>query len=393
MSDQPRAPKNKTKSNRTHWYNPAVPMAHKFETPPEPRIGKARERTMRRQADQQLPQVDWTWVVIGAAVVGIIGVVILVVLATSGQQSQATLNTGGEGVGGATASPEFVPVVAPTVEIKPWDGKSRVTILVMGLDKRPGEQGRSYRTDTLILVSLDPATQRVGMLSIPRDLVVPIPNYAEMQPINTAFVYGELARPGYGPRLAAETVQYNFGMRIDHYVVVQFEAVIHLIDAIGGITVEVPKPIDDKEFPDLYTYGYDPLYIPAGIHQMDGLLALKYARTRHGDSDFDRTGRQQQVLMAIRKKVLRADMLPQLLGQAGAIWNEISQGVETDLTFEQILSLGWYAKDIPDENIKRGAVTGDYVQVIPFRGTNVLTVNRSTVANLLIEVFGQNYSQ
>jgi LCP family protein required for cell wall assembly len=376
-------------------------MAHRPAPPPEPepRLGRARERQQRRAADQRLPKLDWTWAVIGGALVGIIGVVMLILLSTSGETTaQGAPAAGVDMAAEATAAPPLtdatpglVAVAVPTVVIKPWDGKTRVTILVMGLDKRPGEQGRSYRTDTLILVSIDPASQSVGMLSIPRDLVVPIPNRADMQPINTAFVYGELERPGFGPRLTAETVQYNLGIRVDHYVVVQFEAVIRLIDAIGGITIDVPKTIDDKEFPDLYTYGYDPFYIEAGVRRMDGLLALKYARTRHQDSDFDRTERQQQVLLAVRNQALGD--LPRLIAAAPTIWGEISTGVETDLSFDQILSLGLLAKDIPDGAIKRASLTGDYVQVTQHRGAPVVTINRATIVKLLVEVFGPTYNQ
>lgn len=281
----------------------------------------------------------------------------------------------------------------PTVEIRPWDGQRRVTVLLMGIDQRPGEQGTGFRTDTLILISMDPATNSVGMLSIPRDLRVPIPGHADMQPINAAYVLGELSRPGYGPQLAAETVQYNLGMAIDHYVVLSFTAVINLIDAIGGIVVDVPSPIVDEEFPDLYTYGYDPLYIPAGRIEMDGLLALKYARTRHQDTDFDRTRRQQQVIMAIRDRVLRPEMLPRLVAQAPVIWNEVSRGIITDFSFEELLSIGWYAKDIPAENIRRGALDGAYILATQYQGRSILTINRNTIADLMVEVFGPDYNR
>jgi LCP family protein required for cell wall assembly len=263
----------------------------------------------------------------------------------------------------------------------------------MGIDKRPGEQGTGFRADSLILVSMDPTTQRVGMLSIPRDLRVPIPGREGLQPINAAYVFGELERPGYGPHLTAETVQYNLGIPIDHFVVLSFEAVINLIDAIGGITVDVPVAIDDEQFPDLYTFGYDPLHINAGLHDMDGQLALKYARTRHQDSDFDRTRRQQQVIMAIRDRVLRPEMLPELVAKAPIIWDQVSKGIITDIPFDQLLSLAWYAKDIPGENFTKGSLDGGFLLPTMDGGVTVLTINRNNIVELLTQVFGQDYNQ
>ncbi len=180
--------------------------------------------------------------------------------------------------------------------LKPWDGTSRLNLLLLGIDRRPGETGLGYRTDTMMLVSLDPKTHSVGLLSIPRDLYVQLPGYSAPQRINTALALGELQRAGYGPTLAMQTVQYNLGMPINDYVIADFNALIKLVDSIGGIDVDVPAPIADYDFPDM-GYGYDPLILSAGLQHMDGYTAQKYARTRHGDSDFDRARRQQQVLV------------------------------------------------------------------------------------------------
>ncbi len=359
--------------------------------PTEARPSKTRQRIQDRFEDRQLPKVDWTWLVIGGAVFGVVALVALIMFSAFGGSGSspaapATLP-------GGTAVSIVRPDQLPTPNIKPWDGKSRVTILLLGLDKRPGEQGSSFRTDTIILLSLDTPNKTIGMLSIPRDTFVPIPDQPEMQPINTAYVLGELKQPGAGPALVSRTIEYNLGMRIDYYVVVEFSAVINLVDAIGGVDINVPQTIDDKEYPAMNTNGFDPLYIPAGPAHMDGTLALKYARTRHGDSDFDRTGRQQQVIMAIRKKALRVDMLPELVSKAPLIWNEVSRGVKTNLQFDQILSLGWTAKDITDANIHRGAVTNEYLQAIQYKGKAIVTINRNTISKLMQETFGASYNQ
>src|SRR5258708_15928793 len=227
----------------------------------------------------------WTWAVIAITILGAIGLIALF----------ATIGAGTTPHKMATAVPQIVaaagstsqPTPIPTVNIRPWDGKQRFTILVMGLDKRPGEIGTGFRTDTIILLSVDPATKSIGMMSIPRDLFVPIPNQPDMQRINSVYVVGELQRPGAGPLLVMQTVQYNFGLSINSYIAVSFDAVIGLVDAIDGIDINVPQEIDDAEYPDM-NFGYDPLHIPAGLIHMNSPLPLKYPRTRHHRTYYDR---------------------------------------------------------------------------------------------------------
>jgi polyisoprenyl-teichoic acid--peptidoglycan teichoic acid transferase len=283
------------------------------------------------------------------------------------------------------------------VQIQPWDGTRRLTILLLGIDKRPGESGTAFRTDSMMIFSIDPSTKSVGILSIPRDLFVEIPTDTVvrsaygLQRVNSAYVIGELARPGYGAQLAMQTIQYNLGMRINDYVVFDFNTVIEAVDAVGGIDIDVPSPISDPNYPNMY-YGYEPLYIPAGKIHMDGNLALKYARTRHGSSDLDRAKRQQQVLMAVRLKILSVDMASKLLGSAPELWDQFSQTTRTDLTLDQILRLAVYLKDIPKENIRQGVIDWAYVNSIYYNNANVLVPERAKIGPLLIQVFGLNYN-
>ena len=192
--------------------------------------------------------------------------------------------------------------------IQPWSGSERFTVLVMGMDKRPGEEGFAYLTDTIMIVSLDPQTRRIGVLSIPRDLQVEVPDFG-VQPINTVYRLGELDGPGGGSVLAMTTIQYNLGIPINEHVVVDFATFITLIDLIGGVQINVEQTIDDPEYPDM-SYGYDPFYLEAGWHHLDGVTALKFARSRHQTDDIDRAYRQQQLLYAVRDKVVSAEMLP-----------------------------------------------------------------------------------
>jgi polyisoprenyl-teichoic acid--peptidoglycan teichoic acid transferase len=275
------------------------------------------------------------------------------------------------------------PTLFPTQE--PWQGNDRVNILLMGIDRRPGEAFVS-RTDSIMVISVDPLKESISILSIPRDLYVVIPGRGRDR-INTAFVYGSAGNnPEEGASLAIQTISYNLGIPIDHYVLVDFSAVIKSVDILGGISVYVPYNIDDPLYPDM-NYGYDPLFIPAGTQQMDGELALKYARTRHADSDFGRAGRQQQVLLAARSKALSLGVTG-LLARAPSIYQQISSGVRTDLSLEQLVSLGRVISDIPSEQIRSEVIDFDYVS--SFRteaGSSVLILDNDRVAPLIRELF------
>jgi len=242
-----------------------------------------------------------------------------------------------------------------------WEGTDRVNVLAMGIDQREHEQG-PWRTDTLLVLTIDPVTMSAGMLSIPRDLWVPIPGFDEGR-INTAHYLGELYDyPGGGPALAAETVQYNLGVPIHHYIRINFRAFEEMIDLIGGIDIYVEEDISDPTYPDR-SYGYDPLYISSGWQHFNGEMALKYARTRHsGNGDFDRAKRQQQVLLAVFNQVSRLEMLPQLAAQAPVLWKEMEGSVVTDMTLDQVIALGRLAADVDPDNIRYGVIDENYTE-------------------------------
>ncbi len=232
--------------------------------------------------------------------------------------------------------------------------QERVNVLLLGIDQREGEPG-PFRTDTMILAGIDPVSNSVSMLSIPRDLWVRIPGYGENR-INTAHSTGDAeGYPGAGVALAKKTVAQNFGVPVHYYVRINFSGFEKLIDAIGGLDIDVPVAIHDDEYPT-EDYGTMVLDIPAGLQHMDGETALRYARSRHGTGDFDRMSRQQDVIRAALDKVLSLDIpvtrWPKLLELAG-------ESVQTDLTLDEIRDLTPLARDINTAALQSGVIDGD----------------------------------
>lgn len=196
-----------------------------------------------------------------------------------------------------------------------------MNILLLGVDLRENAPDEGVRSDTLMLLHLDPIGGWASLLSIPRDTFVELPTLPDgtalgQNKINTAFARGyenvesfgaETLPTAAGAALAADTVEQFLGLReqgqrINYVATINFNGFAKMIDAIGGITVDVPFEIVDTEYPT-EDFGYTTIRIPAGQQQMDGKTALQYVRTRHADSDFGRAQRQQQVIQAIVRKL------------------------------------------------------------------------------------------
>ncbi len=279
----------------------------------------------------------------------------------------------------ATPNPDFM--AEPVLE----NGEdSRVTILLLGADTRPSEIGYRTPTDSIMLLSVDREAQTAGILSIPRDLYVDIPGYG-LDRLNTAYVRG-------GGELAMQTIENNLGVHVDYFVLVQFLAFTTLVDEIGGISIYVPYDIYDPEFPaecdSRGDCGFDPLYIPAGQQQMDGLTALRYARVRHIDTDYERSRRQQQVLFAIRDRVVSLDALPRLVQRAPALYGALSDSLRTDMTLEQMIELAQLVNDIPRENIRSDVIDADYLtNYLTPQGSQVLVPDTEQIEELIEQVF------
>ena len=222
------------------------------------------------------------------------------------------------------------PEVAPALT-------GRVTVLLLGVDARPDE--KVSRTDTILVLTVNPKAKAAGMLSIARDLLVTVPGWNEDIKVNSVHVYGELNKyPGGGPALLRNTLQELIGYPIDYYVRLNFDGFREIVDLVGGVDIDVKKEIDDPLYPD-ENYGYDPLYIAAGRQHMDGQLALKYARTRHADSDYGRARRQQQVILAIKDKVTQPGQLAALVPRLPGLILAMANSVQTDMPADKAIAL------------------------------------------------------
>ena len=256
----------------------------------------------------------------------------------------------------ATPRPTQIPAAdLPTPE--PWDGVSRVNVLVMGLDYRDWEAGETPRTDTMILLTLDPLNETAGMISIPRDLWVNIPGF-DYGKINTAYYLGEVYNlPGGGAGLAARTVEELLGVPVQYYAQVDFQAFVDFIDHIEGVKLTFEEEIKIDPRGQGNTEVIEP-----GTYTLPGELALAYVRTRSGDGgDFDRASRQQILIMAIRDRILDFNMMPRLVANASLIYNDLAGGINTNMNLNQAIKLAWSAIDIDRDKISQVVISNEYV--------------------------------
>lgn len=309
----------------------------------------------RREPDPRpLLKRPRTWLLGAAALVGISILVVTVWIlnllhVTYNAYNQAHIDPTERPVW--TINPEGTPVPVPTEQVQQslpsWDNRDPVNILLLGIDERPGDE-EPARSDTMIVMRIDPTTSQVTMMSIPRDLLVDIPGYGSDK-INAAFPLAELEQEGSGPSLVAQTIEYNFDIRIHYFVTIDFSGFRTVVDTIGGVIIDVPAPVKDDQYPT-EEFGITRQYFSTGLQKMDGETALRYSRTRHGDNDIARGDRQQQMLVAIRQQAISLG----LITQADDLIRQFGDSVRTDLNFNQMLALS---------NLGRGIDPGNIIQV------------------------------
>lgn len=244
----------------------------------------------------------------------------------------------------------------------------RTNILILGID-RPPEGTDLSRTDTIILTTVIPLKPYVGMLSIPRDLWVNVPNVGENR-INTAHFYAENAQTGGGPYAAMETVRQNFGVDVNYYGRIRFDSVQQLADAMGGVEISLDAPMS----------GY-----PAGTHRLNGEQSLAFVRDRQGSDDFFRMSRGQLFLKAFGKQVI-----------APRSWNKIPEvaivlmdSIDTNVPPWLWPRLGVAFLRAGPEGIDSQVISRE--MVTPFTtsgGAQVLAPNWERINPLLMEMFG-----
>ncbi len=284
----------------------------------------------------------------------------------------------------ASAIPTFTPAALPAGD-NLCGGPAEMTIALLGVDDRSQTYAHATRTDAISLVHVNFITPTAALLSFPRDLYVPLPNLEDaniyQDRLNTAFEYGEIYKvTGGGPAEFKATLEWNFGVRVDRYIMVNFGAFVAAVDALGGIDVNVPEAIYDAAYPNEDDSGTIIFSLEAGPQHMDGQTALRYARTRHQDDDYHRVQRQQLVLLAIRDKLFSPDVVPQiptLLGQLGQL-------ARTDLSPQEIAALACIGAQIDRSTITAQAIDG--TMVIPWitpGGAQVSIPNRDAIAPLI----------
>jgi LCP family protein required for cell wall assembly len=283
------------------------------------------------------------------------------------------------------------PAAAPSNPLPPaWDGASRVNLLFVGLDYGDWSADRegASRSDTMILLTIDPSSKTAGVLSIPRDMWVNIPGYGYGK-INTAYYLGEANKlPGGGPALAMKTVEQFIGVPIQYYAQVDFNTFVDIINLIGGIDVNV----DQKLILDPLGPGADKVVINAGFRHIDGQRALAFARTRKTEGgDVDRAKRQQQVILGIRNRVLDPKYFPKFVAQAPALYAELQQGIHTNLALDDAIRLAVLAQEIPVDQIKMGVI--DYTMMTIGKSPDGLDINKpitDKIRELRDEIFSSN---
>jgi polyisoprenyl-teichoic acid--peptidoglycan teichoic acid transferase len=270
--------------------------------------------------------------------------------------------------------------------------RGRLNVLLLGVDRRNGE-GWAHRTDTILIFTIDPAARTAGMLSIPRDLQIPIPGHGQDR-INLANVYGYRRDDiDGGPALLKETIAANFGIRIDRYLMIDFSGFERIVDTLGGIDVDVPKVLHDTRYPDPKPedpYAFRTVHFDEGPQHMNGRRALVYARSRMSTSDFDRAQRQQLVLLAIRRKALSLGAVPRWPSLVAAIID----ATKTDMDLGDLLALAFLAAQVDASKVQQAVLAPPLVAGHRRAdGAAVQLPNWDLINPLIQEMFGLSPSR
>lgn len=290
-----------------------------------------------------------------------------------------------------TAPPSVTPTASPTPSSTPEPAQlGTMNILLLGLDRRPQETGPS-RTDSLMIVHLNPLSGTVALLSLPRDLWVPLTEYGYSAKINAAYSAGEENNngdPSQAARVARQTVSELIGQPIDYTIVTTFQGLINSVDRLGGIEINVQKEIYDPTYPT-FDYGYMIAHFLPGRQTMDGFTALVYSRTRHADNDFERAKRQQHVVLALADKLrLRATSggFVATAGLVKALYNDLEY---TDLELPTALQLALAMQALDPASVRRDSVDLRYgYETSTTDGAYIIAPDVPAIQQLVADLFG-----
>ena len=242
----------------------------------------------------------------------------------------------------------------------------RINILLLGLDQRLDDASdEPYRTDSVVIFTIDPFAKTAGAFSIPRDTLVEIPDgnggIFTRNRINVAYEMGEYTTlrgyPGGGAQLVMDTIDHNFGIPIDYYVVMNWASFIDIIDELGGIDVTIKQYAYDPAYADCsFCNDVYPVEFVPGTEHMDGPRALAYARIRKSDDDFKRIERQQAVMQAVARKALTLNLFD--VGKAKSLYDQYTQSVRTNIPAIKVPGLALLGTQVGLDNLRTVSAAG-----------------------------------
>ncbi len=264
----------------------------------------------------------------------------------------------------------------------------RINILVVGIDRRPSDGSMLTRTDSIEIATIDPKTKSASIVGVPRDLWVDIPNKAGtgtfQDRVNTPLVYAETEHYPQGPiALEKAVIESNFHVTIDHYVLIDFTGFEKIINALGGIDVNVPTEISDPTYSASELPGqFNPQHFYPGVQHMNGATALAYSRIRYNSDDFDRIQRQQRVIFATISKAQSLDVL----ANAPTLWQRYKDAIDTDISDFQIPGYALLAKQV-EPNIRALSLAAYTAPYTTPDGADVLIGDWSKIREVMNDVF------
>jgi LCP family protein required for cell wall assembly len=281
------------------------------------------------------------------------------------------------------ASPASGGVPTPAATPPPLTSTKPINILLLGSDNDQKFQSNAVLSQTMIVVSIDPSKHQVTLLSIPRDLWVEIPGHGSAK-IDLAYAEG-------GAPVARATVEQTFKIPIHYYAWIGLNGLVAVVDRLGGIDVDVLHPVLDDNYPNDFSssgYGTERVYLAAGPQHLDGRHALQYVRSRHGDllSDFGRSIRQQQLLLAMEQKMAGINMVEALPSFA----HDLNGHVKTDLDLVRLTQLALFMRGLRPSEVHQAFLTPFMRDATSADGQAILRADWPALNAYLRQIFGGN---